>query len=548
MRIMRILYTVIALIIILVFISTIMARRESVQRPYDWLYMSLTEPETLNPVTASDASAGAVNALIIEPLIKRNPFTFEWEPCLAERWETSDDKLEFTFHLRKGVKWHDGSEFTADDVAYSYERSVKDLDVRYFGRSGWVDNESFEIIDKYTVKFRWKKKYFLAFNACGEMGIVPRKAFENATGEEFNQHEMGRGCVGTGPYKVVKWDTGKNIILERNEDYWGEKPFFKRVQFVIVSEPFAALELFKKGVIDVCGPSDVAWAKLTGSESFKKRFIKYSYPSFTYSYVVWNAEKIWFKDKRVRRAMTHLIDRRKFIEKIRFGLGNIITGPCYPASPAYNRDVVPYEYDPEMAKKLLDEAGWIDRDGDGVRENEDGIKFDFEFLVISISPTSQKRATLLQEECRKVGIVMRQRTLEWSIFLKYLHEHNFDATSLAWILGIDIDHYQLWHSSGAGVQNTSNYAAFRNEEADKIIEATREEFDDQKRHAMLREFHRIIHEEQPYTFVMIRQNKVLINKRLVNVNYSPAGTRIYEWSAVPWDKIDYSQPSFRKEK
>jgi peptide/nickel transport system substrate-binding protein len=382
---------------------------------------------------------------------------------------------------------------------------------------------------------------------CAEMMIIPRKAFDNAEGEDFNQHEMGRGCVGTGPYKIVKWETGKRMVLKRNDNHWKRtKPFFKEVHFIMVSEPSAALEMFKKGEIDVCGVSDMAWTKLTNSKSFKKRFIKYSYPTFAYSYITWNNKRVFFKDKRVRRAMTHLVDRKKFIETIMFGMAEVVTGPFYPTSQAYNHDVGPLEYDPERAKKLLDEAGWIDRDGDGIRENEDGVKFEFEFLVRN-SPTSQKIATILQEELRKVGIIMKQRSLEWAIFLKYLYERNFDATTLGEKMGVDVGLHGMWHSSGAEYDVSANFANYVNKEVDKLIDESRAEFDEQKRYAILREAHRIIHEEQPFTFLMSGKNKVLINKRLTNVRYSAEGTLVEQWRAVPWDQIDYSQPWLREE-
>jgi len=544
---MQVLYGLIALMVILAVVSTMMAKREAENRPFDRLYLASAEPDTLNPLTATDMSAHAVVELTTEPLIRRNHFTFELEPVLAESWEISDDNLEFIFHLRKGVRWHDGSEFTSDDVAYSYSIIVKDPDVRIPGRSGWADNESFEIIDKYTVKFRWKKKIFRAFGTCGGMRIIPRKAFGNARGLEFNEHPLGRGCVGTGPYKVREWDTAKKIVLERFDDYWGERPFFERIVFLIVIEPGASLELFKKGIVDLCGASNVAWTKLTNSASFRKKFVKYTYPSFAYSYIAWNNDRVYFKDRRVRRAMTHLIDREKYIKNLNYGFGEIITGPLYPKSKSYNHDIEPYKYDPEMARKLLDEAGWIDRDGDGIRENEDGVKFEFEYLVISGSSGSARTATLVQQELRKLGIIMNQRSLEWSIFLKHLTERNFDATSLGEVLGVEIDHYDMWHSSQADKNVSVNMANFRNKEADKFIEAAREEFDDEKRAALNREFHRIFHEEQPFTVLWVDREKVLLNKRLEDVRFSPQFHYKEKWRAVPWDEIDFSKPSRRDE-
>jgi peptide/nickel transport system substrate-binding protein len=544
---MRFVYIAIACIVALAAGATVVGRRAQVEHPDDWLYFAASgEPETLNPLGCFDTTGGGVLELVMEPLANRDLWTLEWQPRLAAHWETSEDGLTYTFYLRKGVQWQDGQPFTAHDVRYTYERINLDEKVRTMAKADWVDCEDCEVLDDYTVRFRWKQPYFLAFSLCAGLKPVSRRAFGGATGKAFNDHPVqDRTPTGTGPYRVERWETARRIVLVRNEDYWGPKPFFRRIVMQFVSEDQAVFQLFKKGEIDVVGLSPLRWAKQTDSENFKRRFIKVRYPSCGYNFIVWNNDRVWFRDKRVRRAMTQLVDRQKILDTLEFGHGYIVTGPVYPWSPAYDRTIKPWPYDPEEAKRLLDESGWSDHDGDGIRDKMiDGkrVPFDFEFKV---SGTESTRATILQEEFRKAGIRMRVRHLEWAVYLKHLFERNFDATTVGEVMGLEVDHYLMWHSSMADAESSANYSNFRNAEADALIEKIRVTLDAAERIPLYHRFHAIMHEEQPFTFLFSWENMQAYNRRLVNVRFAPAypGRDVTQWRTVPADRIDHSLPA-----
>jgi peptide/nickel transport system substrate-binding protein len=485
----------------------------------------------------------------MEPLAKRDLWTLEWTPCLATSWETSDDGLSYTFHLRKNVKWQDGSPFTADDVLYTYERIHVDPDVKTMAKADWVDCESCEVLDDSTVRFRWQKPFFLAFGLCAGLNPVSRHAFGDATGTAFNNHTVeSRTPTGTGPYRVTAWETARRIVIERNEAYWGEKPFFKRIIILFVAEPQALFQLFKKGETDVVGLSPLQWVKQSGSKSFERQFIKVRMPSAGINFIVWNTERVWFTDRRVRLAMTHLVDREKIRDTINYGFGYVITGPVYPWSPAYDKTIEPWPYNPEEAKRLLDEAGWTDHDGDGIRDKVvDGtrVKFEFEFLA---SGTSSDIATILKEELRKVGIKANVRHLEWSVYLTHLFERKFDATSVGDAMGLDVDYYLMWHSSMADEEHSANYSNFRNAEADELIEKIRTTLDQKDRIPLYHRFHQILHEEQPFTFLFSSEQLQAYNRRLVDVRFAPPypGRDVTQWRAVPLDQIDHSLPAVEK--
>ncbi|MCC6712844.1 MAG: peptide-binding protein [Candidatus Dadabacteria bacterium] len=491
----------------------------------DWLIYHLgAEPGTLNPIVATDAYEGVINGgNVYETLIERDNETLELKPLLAESWEISEDKLTYTFKIREGIKWHDGTPFTSADVVFSYKTIMNPKVDAPQLRSYYQEIRDVEAIDDYTVKFTYARPYFLALEFCGGMPIVPKHIFEKG---DFNTNPAGRSPVGTGPFKFVKWTTGREVVLEKNPDYWGEKPHINRIVFRIITDSSVALQVLKRQELDVASLSPIQWEKQTGSPDFEKHFDKFSYFTPNYSYIGWNSRRPYFADKRVRTALAHLVNRELILDKVMYGLGAIVTNPFYINSPEYDKSIEPIPYDPAAARKLLEEAGWLDHDGDGIRD-KDGVKFSFEFLIPGGSETGEKIATILKEELDGMGIDMTIRKTEWAVFTTRLNERNFDAVTLAWSMGIESDPYQIWSSTQA--ESGSNFIGFKNAEADRLIETARKEFDRDKRIKLYRRFSEIIHEEQPYTFLFCRKATVAVNKRFENVTVYPLGIEPTEW-------------------
>jgi len=233
-----------------------------------------------------------------------------------------------------------------------------------------------------------------------------------------------------------------------------------------------------------------------------------------------------FQDKRVRQAMCMLFDRDLVIDEVWYGYGTKITSSVYHKMPEYNTDIEPWPFDPERAKQLLEEAGWIDRDGDGVRE-KDGMKFTFELSYGSGVPEYDQLGAVYQEELRRAGIRVTLNPIEWATFQQRVHERRFDACMLAWLTVPMPDPYQLWHSSQA--TDGSNYPGFIHPEADRILEQARKEFDHDKRIEMYHRFQEILHEEQPYLFLYARPGLVALDKRFQGVTVHKAGIDPLEW-------------------
>jgi len=472
------------------------------------------EPDTLNPIVATDVYSRTIETLVHESLLDMDLNTGELLPFLAESWEVADDNVTFTFHLRKDVTFHDGRPMTADDFIYSLERVLDPKVDAASLRTYFVDCESYEKIDDYTVRIKWKKPYFKALEMVGDLAVVPKHILDD--GQDFNKHPYARAPVGTGPYKFLEWKTGQSMTLERYEGYWGKRPHFDRIHFKIITNDDVSLSLLKKGELDLLGLTRIQWVKQTNSKSFEKKFHKvhYHYPFF--SYVGWNMRKPMFADKRVRQAMTMLLDRELILEKVYYCLGSVATGTYDHKSPFSDPEIKPWPFDPDRAGALLDEAGWRDTDGDGVLD-KDGADFRFTLSCTADSPQTEQIAVIYKEELRKAGIELVIKKLEWAAFLDSVHDLKFDACLLGWALDFNPDSYQLWHSSEADKKMSSNHVGFKNQEVDRLIELNRREFDRAKRIEYCRRIHHILHEEQPYTFMLNTEALIAVDKRVHNV-------------------------------
>lgn len=496
------------------------------------VYRLSAEPATLNPITATDVYEATVNSFIYESLLERDNRTLELVPLLAESWEVSPDRMSYIFTLRPGLTWQDGRSLTSRDVVFTFGlMNDPSVDAPHL-KSYFRDLVEVEALDERTIRFYFSTPYFNSLGMVGGVKILPEHVFR---GGDFNSLPAVRQPLGSGPFRFIRWDTGRQIVLDRNDRYWRGKPHLRRIVFKIIANETVALQVLKKGELDYMELSPMQWVRQTGSLNFKKNFGKYDYYSPSYSFIGWNNRKIYFSDRRVRRAMTMLLDRDSILKNLRYGLGRIVTGDFFHMSGGYNREVEPWPYDPSGAASLLDEAGWRDSDGDGVRDRE-GIAFRFELTIPADALFAEQVATILQENLRKVGVEMTIRPREWALFTRILDDRVFEAVIMAWNLPVEADPFQVWHSSQT--DKGSNFVGFVHAEADRIIEEARTTFDRSRRIFLYRRFHRILHEEQPYTFLFSNKTLVALAKRFHNVAIYPLGLNPKDWY-VPDDLQKY---------
>jgi peptide/nickel transport system substrate-binding protein len=268
------------------------------------------------------------------------------------------------------------------------------------------------------------------------------------------------------------------------------------------------------------------WYRQTEERKFKRKFNKLTHFLPGYSFIGWNQRRPFFSDRRVRKAMTMLLDRQSILENILFNRGRVVSGNFFYNSPDYDKAIEPWPYDPKEAAALLDEAGWTDSDGDGIRDR-DGVAFDFELTLTAGSRFGEQVGTILQESLSNAGIRMTIRPLDWALFNKLLDERAFDAVLMGWSHPVEADPFQVWHSSQ--MRKGSNFVGFQNHEADLIIEEGRVTFEKEKRVELYRRFHKIVHEEQPYTFLFVNESLIVLDKRFQNVEVYPLGLNPAEW-------------------
>ena len=512
----------------------------------DWLIWHLdAEPSTLTPAhTGSEASAAAivssgsiVSGTILQSLLQYDIDEYTHILSLAESFEVSEDKLTITYKIKDDVCFSDGHPVTADDVVFSYDMIMDPMtDTATLASYLSIIKDVVKVDDK-TVKFIFDEVHFKAIEYSGMMEIYPEHVYKYDDPKVFNNRISDP--VGSGPYVFEKWNVGSDIVLKRNENYWDKKPNIEKIIFKFITNSKASLQALRAHKIDFTRPFPDQYHEMTMDEGFTKEFHALSYwaPGVGYFWIGWNQDRVFFKDKRVRLALTHLIDRELIIEKLlKIPEAKIPTGPFYILGPQNDSDIKPWPYDPEKAKRLLDQAGWIDTDGDGVRD-KNGVPFRFKYTIVAGLELHIQMVKLVKDSLASVGIDVIPEPYEGSIFFNRVKDRKFDAVNMAWGGGLAADPFQVWHSSQIG-NRASNYVGFNVPEADKLIEKARKEFDDEKRNEMYKKFHRIIHEEQPYTFIYTRPQQRFLDKRFENVNIHMLGLNPLEWY-VPKEKQKY---------
>jgi peptide/nickel transport system substrate-binding protein len=497
----------------------------------DWLVRHFSgEPRTLNPLSidASMESRYIYSRNIFETLFYYD-LDYEGvklEPVLAEKMEISEDGLKVTVTLKENIWFSDGEPVTADDVIFTYN-TMMDPNVDAADMRNYYQNfEDVVKLDERTVQFRLKEVFWQTIESVGVFYVMPEHIYRYEDAMEFNNYRSNP--VGSGPYVFERWDVGQQIVLTRNENYWDKKPAIEKLVFRYITNSTAALQALESGDVDYMEPTSEQFYEKTHEEDFEENFYTLSFwePMGGYSYIGWNEDAPYFSDRRVRLAMTHLIDREGMVEHLLKGLGEVVTGTFYIHGKQNDPNISPWPYDPQRAAELLDQAGWTDTDGDGIRD-KDGVKFQFKLSYPAGGTTGERIVKSIKDTASQAGVDVIADPVEWSVYLQRLQEHDIDAGMSGWAGTIESDPYQLFHSSQ--VNGGSNYVGFRNERADELMEKARRELDPEKRYAMYHEFCEILHNEQPYTFMFTRPTFKFLHKRFKNVNVHALGLDEHEW-------------------
>jgi len=507
-------------------------REPEIKRPNTVTVGSLADAKRLLPLLASDSASGDISGWIYNGLTKYDKnITITGD--LAESWDISPDGLQIIFHLRNGVLWHDGVEFTAGDVLFTYS-TVTDPKIPTPYSSNFGPVSTVEVMDKYTVKVVYKEPFAPSLESWG-MGILPKHVLE---GKDITNEYYSRNPIGTGPYKLKEWVTGQKIVLEAFEGYFEGRPRIDKYMARVIPDTATMFLELKFGGIDFMGLTPPQYKLQAETEFFNKYFQKFRYPSFGYTYLGYNLLDPKFSDKRVRQALTCAINKKDIIAGVLLGYGTPCTGPFPPESWAYNPKVKDFEYNLQKAEKLMVEAGWK-KGPNGLLEKE-GKPFEFTVLVNQGNDARMKTAQIIKENLKKIGVTMNIKVLEWQAMLhEFIDKKRFEAVIMGWGLSRDPDMFDIWHSSKTK-EGEFNFISFRNEEVDSLLLEGRRTFDFEKRKKIYHMIHEILADEQPTTFLFVPDALPVLHKRFKGVEKAPLGIwyDFIHWH-VPKNRIDW---------
>lgn len=475
------------------------------------------DASVLLPVLACDTASTQVTDLIFNGLLRYDK-DINFVGDLAERWEISDDKLTIRFFLRKGVTWHDGVPFTAEDVEHTY-RVYVDPKTPAPLASAFMRIDKLRVLDPHTVEVTYREPYAPALASWVINKILPKHLLD---GKDITSCQVKRNPVGTGPYKFVEWKTGEKIVLEANPDYFFGKPHLQGVVFRIVPNQAAMFLELKAGGVDRMQLTPLQYGRQTCSPWFQCNFRKYRYADFGYVYLGYNLRNEKFADKRVRQAFAMALDREGIVAGALLGLAQVANGPFKPDSFWHNPHAMKWPHDPKKASELLEQAGWTDTDGDGILD-KDGEPFEFVIITNQGNESRRLAAMIIQRDLKQVGIKVHIRILEWAAFLKdFLDKRRFDAYLCGWLSEMDPDPTDQWHSTKTG-ENQFNHVGYCNQEVDRLLAEGASTHDRTERKRAYDRFQEILAEDQPVTFLWVIESLNLIHARFCGIEVSPMG-------------------------
>jgi peptide/nickel transport system substrate-binding protein len=460
-----------------------------------------SSPTNLDPRVGLDAYSERIDDLIFDDLLTRDAH-LNVAPGLAERWEIPDPRT-YIFHLHQGVKFHDGRRLTARDVKWTFDsllqgkiRSTKSAVYRFV--------EHIDATDDYTVVFHLKEAFAtLLWNLSdGAIGIVPYGSGD----------EISRQPIGSGPFRFVSAEQDKEVVIARNDDYWGVKARLPRVRFMVVPDTTTrALELRK-------GSADLAINALTSDmvltlEHDPNLAVLHA-PGTILAYMAFNLRDPILKDARVRQALAYAIDRRPMMEYLQRGFARPANSLLPPESWAYNGDVPAYNHDPVRARQLLEQAGY---------PAINGIRFHLT-MKASTEESTRLMAAVLQQQLREVGIVLDIRTFEFATFFSDVTHGLFQMYSLRWIGGNeDPDIFEYVFHSAKFPPNGANRGYFSDPRVDALVDQARHELDQNARKQIYAEVQRTLADQLPYIDLWYFDNVLIHSKRVRNLSLNPSG-------------------------
>ena len=475
-----------------------------------------TNPARLNPILATDSSSAEITGFLFNGLVKYDKDSKKIIGDLADKFYFLNNKT-LIFELKRHVKWHDGYEFTAKDVLFTYKTLISDKISSPYS-SGFRFVKDVKILGKYKIKVTYKKAYFKSLETW-MMGILPEhilKNEKNLMNSKFNTHP-----IGTGAYKLQRLEYSKDIILSAFDDYFEGRAKIDKISFSIIADPMTRFLMLKSAKLDIGSIEPMAYERQLHKDFFDK-FNIYEKISLSYTYLGFNLRKKKFQNPNVRKALSLGINRQELVNILFFKHAKVCTGPFLPGSLAFNKNVKTPKQDIKKAKELLKKAGY---------DKKHPLKF--EIVTSNSSSIRPYAAQILQYQLKKVGVIVTLRIMEWQAFLNMVvFPHKFDSVLLGWGLSPTPDPYLFWHKD-SDKKGGFNLVGYNNPKINKMIEKSQSIIDRKKLSSLWQKMFKIIVNDNPYLFLYIPNSITAVDKNVKNV--TPALGGIWH-NYIMWEK------------
>ena len=492
------------------------------------------EPSSMNQFASVDNISLELQNFVLFTTLIRYDESLKPVPYLAERWDTAatSDGMALSFHLHDDVRWHDGRLTTAHDVKFTFDR-IKDPRTAFPNQSLLALYDSAAVQDSFTITF-YLRRHPGFLDPWRRISPMPEHILGNVAPSELGQHRFGsESPLGNGPFRFVEHRSADRWVFEAVPDFpqsLGGRPYIDRLVYRVIEEPTTSLSELLAGEVDIClsvAPHQVAEIEANPTTRVL------SFPALSYAFIAWNGRRPLFQDARVRRALTLAINREQIVQAVRHGLGIPAKGPVPPFHWAYHEELEPLPYDPDSARALLAAAGWLDRDGDGIRER-DVIRASFELRT---HPRADREdiMTLVQADLAKVGLEVRLRVQEAQSLRRDItsRERPFDAFVLGWTADFRLDDRILFACSQ--LDAPFQWASYCNPRVDELLDQVTRIEDRSQALPLWHEYQEILQWEQPYTFLYYEVRPNGVRERIRDVRMDARGdlVNVTDWWIEP---------------
>ncbi|HHY58830.1 MAG TPA: hypothetical protein GYA08_25740 [Chloroflexi bacterium] len=504
----------------------------------------------LNPILWSDSASSGIGGFFFPSLIAVDPQSgaYVTDGSMSESWEASEDGLTWTFKLRDGVTWSDGDPVDANDFKYTYDAIASDL-VETPRKSLIEKIESIEVVDPLTLKVTFKEVKCDGFGDLG-LGWLPSHLYAADFSDIMSSPLNEAPTVSAGPFTFQSWTRDDNVIMVRNESYWEGAPYMDGMITRVVPDSGARLAQLLSGEIDITGLEPAQLTSVEGNPDitvFSANDDGYDYiglnlanPANPQPGKDENGELIpqdphpILSDINVRKAIAHALDYKTIIDSVYLGRGYQIASNVLPAIEwAHDPSIQPYAYDQELAKQLLEEAGWVDSNGDGVRE-KDGVELKLTLVTNAGNKVREDLGALVQDQLNQIGFNIDFQAIDFGTLVEQLLGQTYDMVIIGWTgLGSDPNDDAFWRSDFDTPGSGFNFVSYQNPKIDELLAAgvSVPGCDPAERAPYYKEIQQIIHDDVPYVFISGGVGDTGYNNRWAGIDPGPWS---FYWNVHQW--------------